>query len=160
MAAVILALFGAAVVCLIGAASIFGSNGNTAWALFCLGMAVVFSVLGLVLWQRQRAASPVRPNQQINDEIRRAAREALKERRSDPPPDPVSTYAKDVLERSRRALLLHELRAKFIRENTRGFAGILNLTEGILSGKDPLPTEWVERELQRLGETWRQVEYF
>jgi hypothetical protein len=35
-----------------------------------------------------------------------------------------------------------------------------NISPGIVAKTDPLPKEWVERELEKMGETWRQDAYY
>ncbi len=35
-----------------------------------------------------------------------------------------------------------------------------NISPGILAGTEPLPKEWVEEQLEKMGETWRQDTYY
>jgi len=56
-------------------------------------------------------------------------------------------------ELNRRRAILAKLRAKYILSHD-------GISSGMLAGLDPLPKEWVERELRALGEKWRQDQYY
>jgi TIR domain len=35
-----------------------------------------------------------------------------------------------------------------------------NISPGVMAGTEPLPKEWVEKQLEKMGETWRQDKYY
>jgi len=56
-------------------------------------------------------------------------------------------------EESRRRVILTKLRQKYILSHD-------GISPDMMAGLEPLPREWVERELKALGETWRQDQYY
>ncbi len=56
-------------------------------------------------------------------------------------------------EQLRRQHLLGRLRQQYILSND-------GITPELASGLAPLPKEWVDEQLRKLGESWRQNEYF
>lgn len=56
-------------------------------------------------------------------------------------------------ERLNRAAILTRLRKLYVLSHD-------NISPGIIAGTEPLPKEWVEEELEKMGETWRQDIYY
>lgn len=56
-------------------------------------------------------------------------------------------------EKQRRSVLLGKFRRLWILSND-------GISPGMLAGTEPLPKEWVERQLEAMGETWRQDAYY
>lgn len=75
----VVALFGAAVAWLIAAVTVV-ATGSVGWAVFCVGMALIFSVATVVVHWRGRVKSRS-TNQQFNDLIRKEYRNAMKGRK-------------------------------------------------------------------------------
>jgi len=59
---------------------------------------------------------------------------------------------KEQAELTRRRHILAALRNQYLLSHD-------NITPEMMSGTAPLPKEWVEAELVKLGETWRQDQY-
>ena len=56
-------------------------------------------------------------------------------------------------ERQQHSIILAKLRLKYIHSHE-------NISPGMRSGTEPLPNEWVEAELQKMGILWRQPVYY
>jgi hypothetical protein len=56
-------------------------------------------------------------------------------------------------ERLNRAAILTRLRRLYVLSHD-------NISPGIMAGTEPLPKEWVEEELDKMGENWRQENYY
>jgi hypothetical protein len=56
-------------------------------------------------------------------------------------------------EKQQHGLILTKLRLKYIHSHE-------NISPGMRSGIEPLPNEWVEAELQKMGIPWRQPVYY
>ncbi len=56
-------------------------------------------------------------------------------------------------EKQRRSVLLGKFRRLWILSND-------GISPGMIAGTEPLPREWVERQLEAMGETWRQDAYY
>jgi hypothetical protein len=68
-------------------------------------------------------------------------------------PVPTDLQQLDHAERERRRRLLGKLRQEWVLSND-------GISPAMLAGTEPLPTEWVERRLQELGEGWKQDVYY
>jgi hypothetical protein len=56
-------------------------------------------------------------------------------------------------DRQKRSILLGKLRRLYVLSGD-------GMSPGMIAGTEPLPKDWVERQLVALGETWRQDVYF
>jgi len=77
---------------------------------------------------------------------------------NEPKPSQASHYhsiGQDLTDQERldRAAILTRLRKLYILSHD-------NTDPGIIAGTDPLPKEWVEEELEKMGEIWRQDIYY
>lgn len=61
--------------------------------------------------------------------------------------------ATEKAEQLRRRQLLSRLRQQYLLSHD-------GITPELASGMAPLPKQWVEEQLHKLGESWRQDEYF
>ena len=64
-----------------------------------------------------------------------------------------ATAEAEKAEQLRRRQLLAQLRQQYLLSHD-------GITPELASGLAPLPKEWIEEQLQKLGESWRQNEYF
>ena len=65
----------------------------------------------------------------------------------------IQSFQNSSKKRSRRMATIAKLRNKYVLSHD-------GITPGMASGLEPLLKEWVENELDALGEIWRQDEYY